>query len=314
MNDGAFIEFLVIAIGAGTPLVWASVGEILTERSGILNLGVEGMMLVGAVTAYWVAVTTGTLMLGVLAGALAGAALAGIHGVLSIGLRANQIVSGIALVILGSGLSTYLGSGGDDPLSSRALDAPFGQLLPDALADLPLVGPVFFGHDLLVYGSWAFTAAAALYLSRTRAGLEARAVGEDPAAADAAGITVNRVRYVHTLLGGAAAGVAGSYLTLALFGSWQDNLSAGTGWIAIAIVIFSAWRPLRALLAAYLFGALTSFGFNLQLLDVPLPLSVLAALPYVITLAALIVLSNTRASRRLSAPAALARPYWRESR
>jgi ABC-type uncharacterized transport system permease subunit len=314
MNDSELVQFVVIAIGAGTPLVWAATGEILAERAGILNLGIEGMMLVGGVVAYGVAIMTGALLPGIVAGAAAGALMAAAHALLSVTLRANQIVSGIALVIVGTGLASYIGSGGDPPLTNRPLDAALGPLLPESLRDLPAVGPILLGHDALVYASWAFVAATAFYLARTRAGLYARAIGEDPATADAAGIAVDRVRYLHVICGGAAAGVAGAYLSLALFGSWQDNLSAGTGWIAFAIVIFAGWRPVGALVAAYLFGAVTSLGFNLQLLDVPLPLSVLAALPYLLTLAALIVMSNTRAGRRLGAPGALGEPYWRESR
>ena len=314
MNDSELIKFVVIAISAGTPLVWASTGEILAERAGVMNLGIEGMMLVGGVVGYGVAITTHTLVAGVLAGAAAGAGMASAHAVLSVTLRANQIVSGIALVIVGTGLSSYIGSSGDPPLTGRPLHGALGPLLPETLRDLPGIGPVLLGHDVLVYASWVFVAATAFYLTRTRAGLYTRAIGEDPASADAAGIAVNRMRYLHVICGGAAAGLAGSYLSLALFGSWQDNLSAGTGWIAFAIVIFAGWRPIRALVAAYLFGAVTSLGFNLQLLDVPLPLSVLAALPYLLTLVALVVTANTRAGRRFGAPGALGEPYWRESR
>jgi simple sugar transport system permease protein len=239
--------------------------------------------------------------------------MASLHAFLSVTLRANQIVSGIALVILGTGIAAYLGSAGPK-LVDRPSGGTFEPILSGGLADLPVVGPLVFGHDLLVYGSWAVVALASWYLFRTRSGLQLRAVGEDPATADASGIPVARIRYVHVLIGGAGAGVAGAYLTLALFGSWSEELSNGTGWIAIALVIFSAWRPVRALVAAYLFGALTSLGFNLQLLEVPIPLDLLAILPFVMTLVALMVVSNLPSARRFGAPAALAEPYWREQR
>jgi ABC-type uncharacterized transport system permease subunit len=314
VNDSVTIQFLVIAIAAGTPLLFAAVGEILGERAGVMNLGLEGMMLVGGVTAYATTVATRSLVLGVLAGALAGMALSLPHAVLSISLRANQIVSGIALVIVGTGLSTYIGAVGHPPLTDRTVRVTLKPLMTHGLADLPIVGPVLFGHDALVYASWLFVAVTSWYLFRTRPGLGLRAVGNDPASADACGISVSRVRYAHVLAGGAAAGVAGAYQTLALFGAWQANISAGSGWIAFALVIFSGWRPWRALVAAYLFGAVTSIGFKLQLLQISLPLSVLAALPYLATLVALVIVAKAGAARRLGAPRALGQPFWREAR
>ncbi len=314
MNNSTAVQFIVIAIAAGTPLLYAAVGEIIAERAGVMNLGIEGMMLLGAVSAYGVTVFTHSLWLGVLAGALAGAALSLIHAVLVISLRGNQIVSGIALVILGTGLSSYLGDIGTSSLTNRPAGATFQPLLHGGLAKLPLVGPIIFGQNALVYLSWAFVLGTSWYLFHTRPGLKLRAVGQDPASADASGISVTRVRYLHVLVGGAAAGVAGAYLTLALFGSWQGDLSAGSGWIAFALVIFSGWRPWRALAAAYLFGAVTSLGFNLQLLKVDLPVSVLSALPYGLTLVALVIVANVGAARRFGAPQSLGQPYWRESR
>ena len=314
MNDSTVVQLITVAIVAGTPMVFVAVGELLAQRAGVMNLGLEGMMLVGAVVAYLTTVSTHSTWLGLLAGAAAGTAMAAIHGTLSITLRANQIVSGIALVILGAGLSQFIGSQGDTPLTTRSSGGSFGPVLSGGPADWPVVGPVLFGHDVLVYLSWALVAAAAYYLFRTRWGLWLRAVGEDPASADAAGISVARVRWVHVLIGGATAGIGGAYLTLALFSAWQDNLSAGQGWIAFAIVIFCGRRPLLALAAAYLFGALTGIGFKLQLFDIDVPTQLLAMLPFVATLIALLLVSTGRFGRLDSEPAALGIPYWRESR
>lgn len=313
MNDSTLVQFIVIAIGAGTPLVFAATGEILAERSGVMNLGLEGLMLLGAIFAYWATVVTENVWLGLLAGAAAGVVAAAVFAFIAISLRANQIVAGIALVIVGTGISSYLGEAGPT-LASRDSGGVFEPILPGGLADLPLIGPLILGHSAPVYLSWLFVAGTSWYLFRTRAGLAVRAVGENPATADSSGLDVTRVRYAHVLAGGAAAGVGGACLTLSLFGAWADKLSNGAGWIAFAIVIFSTWRPWRALAAAYLFGALTSLGFNLQLLHIPVPLDLLAALPFLMTLIALIVMSGFGGTRRLGAPAALAEPYWREQR
>ena len=297
MNNSTVIQFIVIAIAAGTPLVFGSVGEILCEKAGVMNLGIEGMMLLGGVVAYAAAVSTGSLFLGVLAGAAAGAALSLVHAVLTITLRGNQVVSGIGLVLLGSGLAAYLGDIGSTPLTNRPLTSSISPIFTAGPADLPVVGPILFGQDVLVYVSWALVAATAFYLNRTRKGLSLRAVGEDPATADSTGISVTATRYVHVLIGGALSGVGGAYLTLALFAAWQPGISAGSGWIAFALVIFAGWRPWRALFGAYAFGALTSIGFNLQLLNIPLSLALLSSLPYLLTLIGLVVISNTRLGR-----------------
>ncbi len=243
-----------------------------------------------------------------IAGAAAGAALSLVHAVLTITLRGNQVVSGIGIVLLGTGLAAYLGDIGSVPLTSRPLTSSISPIFKSGPADLPIIGPILLGQDVLVYASWALVIGAAYYLKRTRSGLSLRAVGEDPATADSTGISVTAVRYIHVLLGGALAGVGGAYLTLALFAAWQPGISAGSGWIAFALVIFAGWRPFRALFGAYAFGALTSIGFNLQLLHIPLPLAVLSALPYVLTLVGLVLISNTALGRNATAPRALGVP------
>lgn len=314
MNDTVAVLSAVAAIAAGTPLVFASVGEILAERSGVLNLGVEGMMLTGAVSAFGATQLTGSLWVGVLAGVAAGALVSLLHAVLAITVRANQIVSGLALVIFGTGLSTFIGRTGSPPLAGQAPAAVFRPILREGPADLPIVGPIVFGHDPFVYLSWAFVAAASYYLFRTRPGLATRAVGEDPAAADAAGLSVSRIRYLHVMVGGAAAGAGGSYFSLALVPSWQDNITAGAGWIAIGLVIFAGWRPWWALFASYLFGAVTRLNFTLQTLGVSIPAEVLGMMPYLLTIVALILISSGTRARLLGAPAALGLPYVREER
>jgi general nucleoside transport system permease protein len=266
------------------------------------------------VCSFGVAESTHSLWLGLLAGIAVGAALALLHAIWSISLRANQIVSGVALVILGSGLSSLIGSYGSNPLTVRPSVGVFGNVFSGAITRLPIVGPILFGQTILVYGSWAFVAISSYYLYRTRRGMWVRAVGEDPASADSTGVAVASTRYVHTVIGGAAAGLAGAYLTLALFGAWQDNLSAGEGWIAFSIVIFAGWRPWLALVVAYVFGALTNLGFNLQLLNVSISSQLLAVAPFVVGLVALLVISATRLGRDISPPAGLGLPFWREDR
>ena len=315
MNDSVAVLSIVQIIVVGTPILLAAVGETLTQRSGVMNLGIEGMMLFGAVLTFWATNETGSVWIGIVGGAIAGAVLAFVHAVLAVSLRTSQIVSGLALVLVGTGLSGYIGGLGESPLTGEPAAAQFPTLFPAAVRDWPLVGPILFGRDLMVYASWILVAVASAYLFRTRAGLALRAVGEDPAAADTAGISVSRVRYAHTVLGGALAGVAGGYLCIQVTGTWQEGITAGIGWIAFALVIFSGWRPWRALVAAYVFGALTSLGFTLQLAGVSVPSELLAMLPFILTIVVLIIVSSGRAgARRMRPPTALTVPYRRESR
>ena len=313
MNDSVAMLTIVAAIGLGTPIVFATVGEILAERSGILNLGVQGMMLFGAVAGFWATFTTGSLWLGVLVAMIAGAALSSIHAFTSITLRVSQIVSGLALTIFGTGLAIFIGRAGSDPLVGKPSREIFEPIF-GGLADIPLVGPLIFGHDALVYVSWIVVAVASYFLFHTRPGLTLRAVGEDPASAEAAGIDVSRIRYVYVMIGGALAGLGGAYFSLALVPSWQDDPIGAAGWIAIALVILSSWRPWRALWAAYLFGAAGRINFTLQTLGVAIPANLLAMLPFVLAIIAMIVLTSGKRARFLGAPAALGIPYFREER
>lgn len=315
MNDTVLVLSAASAVVAGTPILLAALGEIVAERAGVMNLGVEGMMLFGAVTGFWVGVETGSLPLALVAGGVGGAALALVHAVLAITLRVNQTVSGLSLVILGDGLSSFLGSSGDDPLLQSQSGVTLDPFLPSALRELPGVGPVLFDHDIVVYLAWAAVAATSHVLYRTSTGLGLRAVGEDPAAADSAGLPVVKTRYLATLFGGFTAGVGGAYLTIAILGTWQNGMTAGVGWIAVALVILAGWRPWLALIGAYVFGALRSLGFTLQIAQVDIASDFLAMIPFVIAYVVVILMSAspTRA-RRIAAPAALGEPYSREQR
>lgn len=312
MNDSVVVLTLAAAVAAGTPLALAALGELITERAGILNLGVEGMMLLGAVTAFLAAQAAGSPYPGLAAGMLAGGALASVHAFLAITMRANQIVSGLALVIFGTGLSTFLGQ----PVEGTPLAARLPDRAIPLLADLPGLGPVLFRQDLVVYATWLLAALTAVLLTRTRAGLSLRAVGESPATADAAGLHVSALRYGATIVGGMLAGAGGAYVILARVPNWaQAATTGGIGWIAVALVVFASWKPLRALAGAYLFGAALRANFALQAAGVgSIPPELLAMLPYVLTMVVLITLSARDARRRAGAPAALGLPYFRDER
>ncbi len=232
-------ELFILTLAAGTPLVFAALGELVTEKSGVLNLGVEGMMLVGAVTSFAVAATTGNAWLGVGAGVAAGAALSLVFAVLALSLMANQVAAGLALSLFGVGLSAFVGI----PFVAVVVDGIRPLALP-GLTDLPVVGKLLFGHNPLVYLALALFAAIEWFLYRTRAGLIVRAVGESPESAHAVGYPVVRIRYLAVIFGGACAGLAGAYLAVAYTPMWNEGMTAGRGWIALALVVFATWRPL----------------------------------------------------------------------
>jgi general nucleoside transport system permease protein len=319
VNNSFVVVVLASGVLYGTPLLYAALGEVLAERSGVLNLGVEGMMLMGAVMGFWTVErvpgpTPLILAASIGVAALAGAVMAAIHAFLVITLRANQIVSGLALTIFAgaAGLSSYLGN--DLQLSGKPANHQFQEVLPSSWQNLPVVGPIIFGQSLLVYASWVCVALVALYLTRTRLGLNLRAVGESPAAADAMGVNVSRYRYAHTLIGGAFAGVGGAAFSLSITPQWVDGLTQGAGWIAIALVIFAFWRPTLCLVGAYFFGAFTALPFALQGHGVTVAPELFQTLPYVATIVALVLVSSRAARLRFGAPAALGLPYVREER
>ena len=317
MNLSLFTSILTITLRAGTSLLYATIGEIYAERSGILNLGVEGMMMVGAVSAFAMAYHTGSLALAMLTALLAGCILAAVHAFLSISLRANQVVSGLTLTLFGTGLASFLGQR-LGPGGSRlvGLVGPSLERIPiPVLSDLPLVGPSLFNQDLLTYGLYLLVPAAWWYLYKSRPGLYMRSVGENPQTADAMGIRVGANRYLYTILGGALAGLGGAHLSLAYTKGWTENITGGRGWIAVALVIFAMWDPLRAVIGAALFGGINAVQFRMQAAGTTIPAALLNMLPYIATIVVLVIITWWETlQKRIGAPAALGVPYAREEK
>ena len=300
------VAILLTIVTAATPLLIAALGELVVERSGVLNLGVEGMMIMGAAAGVVVAIVTGSSILGVLAAIGAGMALSALFALLTLGLSVNQYAAGLALTIFGLGLSGLIG-------------APFVGLQRDGIArieipllsEIPLIGPVLFRQDPFVYASFALVAGVAWFLWRTKAGLILRACGENPTSAHALGYNVLRIRLYAVLFGGACAGLAGAYLSLVLTPFWTAGMTAGRGWIALAIVVFASWMPMRAMLGAYLFGGFIILQLHAQSFGVAVPSQFLAALPYLITIAALTLIMVLRRGTGAGsvAPAGLGQPF-----
>ncbi len=309
MNSTQIISLLAAAITAGTAVLFAALGEIVTEKSGVLNLGVEGMMLTGAVAGFMTAYRTDSLWLGVLVAMLAAGLLALVHAFLTVTLKANQVVSGLALTMFGTGLSAYLGKS----IIGIPAKSVFRPVPLTFLADIPVLGTIFFQQNLLVYVSYVLALVLWFMLFKTKTGLLLRAVGENPAAADAMGINVFLVRYLAVGFGGMLAGLGGAYLSLSYAPAWLENMTSGRGWIAVAMVIFAAWNPLRALLGSYFFGGIDALGFRLQIIGISTSSFFLRMLPYLLTIAVLI-LTNIRNKKKSTAPAALSVPYDREER
>jgi simple sugar transport system permease protein len=316
INDSILVVVLASAVTYGTPLLYAALGELLAERSGVLNLGGGVVMLVGAVMGFWAVQRTDSLLLAIVVAAIAGGAMALIHAFLVVTLRANQIVSGLALTIFAgaAGLSSYLGN--DLNVAGQPAKHSFGPFLPHSWQNAKVIGPILLAHSELVFASWVCVALVAVYLGRTRLGLNLRAVGESPAAADAMGINVVGYRYAHTIVGGAFAGVGGATFTLSITPQWVDGITGGAGWIAIALVIFAFWRPTLCLVGAYFFGAFAGIPFTFQARGIlsGVPPELFQSLPYVMTIVVLVLVSSAGARRRLGAPAALGTPYMREER
>ena len=289
---------------AGTPLVLAALGELVTEKAGVLNLGVEGMMLVGAVAGFIATSVTGNLYLGLVAALVSGMAIALIHAVLAITLSANQVATGLALTIFGSGLSAFVGAGyvGKTIAALQPIGIPI-------LKGIPVLGPALFNQDILVYGSVILVILVRWFLRSSRAGLVLRSIGESPEAADALGLPVSGIRYLAVMFGGAMAGLAGAYLSLAYTPLWAENMTSGRGWIAIALVVFASWKPERILFGAYLFGGVSAIQLVLQAMGVDISPYLLSALPYLATILVLVLISRDRTRIQLGAPASLGQPF-----
>ena len=289
---------------AATPLLIAALGELIAERSGVLNLGVEGMMVMGAVTGFAVAYTTGNAWLGMFAAILAGAALALLFAFLTLTLVANQVATGLALTILGLGASAVIGESfvGLPGVKLPSLNIPY-------LSDVPLIGKLLFGQDVIFYIAMVLVIGVSWFLFRTRAGLQLRSIGDNHSSAHALGINVVRTRYLAVIFGGACAGLAGAQLSLVYVPQWVENMSAGRGWIALALVVFASWRPWRVLIGAYLFGAVTIGQLHAQALGIGLPSQFMSALPYLATIVVLVVISRNRRLTMMNTPASLGKSF-----
>jgi len=294
------VNFILTVITASTPLLLAASGELVAERSGVLNLGVEGMMIMGAACGFAGAYMSDSTLVGAICGIIAGVAMAAIFGVLTLGLAVNQVATGLALTILGTGLSGLIGAGfvGQRIEPSPQLHLPF-------LTDLPIVGRILFGQDAFVYFSIALVIAIWLFLYRTRAGLVLRAVGDNHTSAHALGYPVLKIRMLAVLFGGACAGLAGAFLPLAYTPFFIPGMTAGRGWIALALVVFASWRPGRLVAGAYLFGAVTFLQLSVQGLGLGIPPQVMSSLPYLATVVVLVLISRTRGAAGSAAPASL---------
>jgi general nucleoside transport system permease protein len=310
-------SILAIAIVAGGSLVYGTIGEIFTERSGILNLGVEGMMIMGAVTGFAAALHSQSAWIGVVVAMGVAGVMALIHAFLTISLRADQVVSGLALTLFGTGMSSFLGQRlGPGGAALVGLTGPRFRSVPlPGLSDIPFLGPVLFNQDALVYLMYLLVPVSWYFLYKTRPGLNLRAVGESPQTADAMGINVARLRYLYTIVGGMLVGVGGAHLSLAYTPGWTEHLTGGRGWIVIALVIFATWDPARAVVGALLFGGVNAIQFRLQAMGAAIPSSLLNMLPYILTVVVLVAITWFESFRkRVGPPAALGLPYMREER
>jgi len=304
------IAICLAAIASGTSILLPALGESLTERSGVQNLGVEGMMLMGALFGYIVDIVTGSIVLAFAAAMLAAMSLALVHAFLSVTLRANQIVSGLAVTLFGSGLTAFIGK----PFVGAQAPVVLSRVPIPGLSQIPVLGQIVFNQDPVVYASFILVPIVWYFIYRTRPGLNLRAIGENPATADAMGVGVASRRYLYTLIGGALAGMGGAYLSLGYTPTWVEGMTAGRGWIAVGLVVFGTWDPLRVMAGAYLFGFVDGFQLRAQGLGSTVPSFFLNMLPYLFTVLVVSLSSGERLQRKLGIPRALGLPYWREER
>jgi simple sugar transport system permease protein len=312
MNGNIWVLASADSVAIATTLILAALGALFTERAGVLNLGIEGILLTSAISSFLAADSSGSIWLGLIVGSLVGALLAGIHAVLSVVLRANQIVAGLALVIFGTGLANFLGK----PAEGKTVTTLIKPLSFGPLSDIPFIGPIVFQQDPITYASIVIAIVSSLYLFRSRPGLELRATGDDPATVDAQGLSVASIRIRYTLFGGLLVGLGGSWLMLAQSAAWhQAATTNGVGWIALALVVFAGWRPLRLIFGAILFGFTLQLPFTLQAEQITfIPSALMQMLPYLATLIALIALSRPSTRNKLGAPKSLGIPFVRDER
>ena len=306
MNE-LLIASMMTMMTAATPLVFAATGELVCEKSGVLNLGVEGMMLIGAVFGFAAVALTGQPLAGLLAGSLCGLVAALIFAVLTLTLLSNQVATGLALTIFGTGLSALVGLDyvGETIEQIRSIHIPI-------LSDLPIIGRLLFGHDPLVYLAIIILALSGWFLKHTRWGMILRAVGDSDVSAHAIGYPVIAIRYAAVAFGGAMAGLGGAYLSLVYTPLWAENMTAGRGWIALALVVFASWQPSRVLLGAILFGGITILQLNAQAAGLGIPGAFMSMLPYIATIVVLVLISRDAIRIRLNAPACLGKPFRAE--
>lgn len=313
MDTQTIIAFLVLAVQASTPLIFATLGEILSEKVGNLNLGVEGMMLMGAVIGFQVGYITANPLLAIIAALMAGAFGAAIYAFLTVTLRTNQVVTGLALTIFGAGFAGYIGQDLAGIRIPSAMKVFFNPIKLPLLGDIPFLGKIFFYQDILVYMGYLFVVLIYFYLKHSRFGLNMRAVGENPAAADASGINISLYKFIHIIAGGALCGLGGAYLSIVYVQAWKLDITAGRGWIAVALVIFALWSPIRAWIGSFFFGGLSIIGLYLQNINLGISPYFYDVLPYLATVFVLILIS-LRKSRKNQPPANLGIPYFREER
>jgi len=304
MDIDLLSNILYAMVRTGTPLLLVALGELVCEKSGVLNLGQEGMLLMGAVAGFVVTLVSGSLMLGFLLAILAGVAMSLLFAVIALGFSANQVATGLALTIFGTGLSAFVGS----DFVGKPIDGLAPLALP-LLSDIPLIGKMLFAQDPVVYLSFGLFAAVYWFFRSSRPGLVVKAVGENPHAANAIGLPVMRTRCLAIMFGGAMAGFAGGYLSLAYTPLWAENMSAGRGWIALALVVFASWKVERVLLGAWLFGLASILHLVFQGLGVSISSNLLATLPYAATILVLVLLSRNQVRARLLAPMSLGKPF-----
>jgi len=298
------VTLVVALIIASTPVLLAAIGELVVEKTGVLNLGVEGMMIIGAVTGFIVAVETGSVTLAFLAGMAGGMVLSALFAILTQVLLSNHVATGLALTLFGIGLAALLGVGYPGSTPPRVPD-----VFPQALQDIPVAGPILFGHSAMIYIAVIIVAAVWYVLRHTRTGLILRAVGESHDAAHALGYKVIRIRILAIFFGGACAGLGGAFLSVARVQNWIEGMTAGAGWIALALVVFASWKPWRVLFGAYLFGGISALQLRLQAAEVNVPVALLDSSPYIVTIIVLVLISSDRARAALNAPAALGKVF-----